>query len=101
MYVCPSFLFPKLQRGLRGRKYFIPFLVVPFTAFMFFIRCYLMYRGEISKTPWRGWLNAKPPLYTAIKKSIRLKDFQRDWLRKRRARVDWQGMMESCKDDMA
>ena len=60
-----------------------------------------MYSGENSKTPWRGWLNAKPPLYTAIKKSMRLKDFQRDWLRQRRARVDWQGMMESCKDDMA
>ena len=46
------------------------------------------------------------PFYAATKENPRLEnprleDFQRDWFRQRRARVDWQGMMESCKDDMA
>ena len=46
------------------------------------------------------------PFYAATKENprlenLRLKDFRRDWCRQRRARVDWQGMMESCKGDMA
>lgn len=31
----------------------------------------------------------------------RLDNFRRSWLRQRRARVDWQSLVEYCKDDMA
>ena len=50
-------------------------------------------------------MNEKEAVRMAFSRELsvntRLKDFQRDWLRQRRARVDWQSMMESCKDDMA
>ena len=34
-------------------------------------------------------------------KMDRLEDFRREWLRQRRARVDWQGIMRPCHDNMA
>ena len=49
-------------------------------------------RRDVTPSPLHG----KP-----AKENPRLEDFRRDWLRQRRARVDWKSMMESCKDDMA
>ena len=41
------------------------------------------------------------PSFLKMKEKKRIEDFRRDWLRQRRARVDWQAIIKPCYDNMA
>ena len=75
----------------REVMFFFSFLVCLCLAYVLILDWYDVRRGV---TPSEN-LYGKP-----AKGNPRLEDFRRDWLRQRRARVDWKSMMQSCKDDM-
>ena len=82
----------KLQQRFPHRKCFIPFFI-----------CNLLMAALFIFDPYftNERKDVKMAFSSAVSENPRIEDFRRDWLRQRRARVDWQGMMESCKDDMA
>ena len=82
----------------KGKPLLIAFLVfLVFMSYELMANYYLI--EPCSSSPWLFQCIATKPV--TVDPDPRLDNFRRSWLRQRRARVDWQSLLEYCKDDMA